>query len=182
MYAYRGERLSVKQAAERVHVSEGTMRYRLQKCGDDMEAAMSYYTNECPPAPDTDAMVAALVNSIMGDGTNPDDELPEGAISGGDEPIDLADPQAEEQNETEATPQIQQAPPLPNPQQLLLCQYNRAIAAMMDLAGSDMLDASVAEIVCVCMGRLRQARSGEFDCYVDWDAVVGSIAHACAEN
>lgn len=175
VYDCFGERLTVKEAAERVCVSEGTLRYRLQKCGDDMEAAMSYYTNERPSARDTDEMVAALVNSIMGDGANPDDELPEGAISGGDEPMELSEAWAE-RHVADEMPGPKESVQQTHPELQLLHRYNHAIASLTDLAASDMLDASVVEIVCVCIGRLRQARSGRFDCYVDWNAVASYMS------
>lgn len=42
-YECFGERITAKEAADRLGVSINTIRNRLQECGDDMERVMNFY-------------------------------------------------------------------------------------------------------------------------------------------
>ena len=46
LYECFGEKISIKQAADRLGVSVHTIRNRMRECGDNMEWVMNFYSKQ----------------------------------------------------------------------------------------------------------------------------------------
>jgi len=169
LYDCFGEKITVKQAADRLGVSVNTLRIRLKEHGDNMEEVFHFYRDreELKMRKNTTEMTAEERAA---------EELARMLCGGEQEPAPI--------EAAEATEAVQESTPPEAPQptekkrnsdvRSALARVNAAIRALDGLSpedvGGDLMYGHVMD-----MGDdLRELRRRKFDCLVDWDAVASA--------
>lgn len=157
IYECFGERITAKEAADRLGVSIHTIRNRLQECGDNMEWVMNFYHQRQNFRGGSDVKKEEqakkdILNVLCGE------EEPEREV-----PRDLTAEAC-----VEAT--------LQSSKRADLAVLNATIAALEKLK-PDMFDDSGAKEACTdCMEILRSMRCRKYEHLVDWAAIARGSA------